>query len=115
MPNKKINFINSRELGQRKDLLLLDIRDKIKFSQNAIKGSINIDVYNDLHEGNFGIVKGKLKILPKNKIIITVCNAGITAQAASTLLSSMGYKTAVLEHGMIGWNAMNRDNKLDNH
>ena len=107
MPNKKINFINSRELGQRKDLLLLDIRDKIKFSQNTVKGSINLDVYNDLHEGNFEIVKEKLKTLPKNKTVITVCNAGITAQAASAILDSMGYETAVLKHGMIGWNARN--------
>ena len=110
MLNKKINFITSQELAHGTDLLVLDIRDKIKFSQNAVKGSINIDVYNDLHEGSFDIVRKKLERLPKNKTIITVCNAGITAQAASTILDSMGYKTAVLEHGMIGWNAMNKNN-----
>jgi len=110
MPDKKINFITSQELLQRPEALVLDIRDKIKFSQNTVEGSINIDVYNDLHEGNFDIVRGKLKTLPKNKTIITVCNAGITAQAASVVLDSMGYKTAVLEHGMIGWNSMNRNN-----
>ncbi len=110
MPNEKINFITSQELLQCPESLVLDIRDKTKFSQNTVKGSINIDVYNDLHKGNFYIVREKLKKLPKNKTIITVCNAGITAQAASAVLDSMGYRTAVLEHGMIGWNAMNKNN-----
>ena len=102
--------LSAKYLFSSKDpsILVVDIRDEHHFRHGHVKGSINIDVYNDLHEGNFDIVREKLKTLPKNKTIITVCNAGITAQAASTILDSMGYKTAVLEHGMIGWNAMNR-------
>ena len=103
--------LSAKYLFSSKDpsILVVDIRDEHHFRHGHVKGSINIDVYNDLHEGNFDIVREKLKTLPKNKTIITVCNAGITAQAASTILDSMGYKTAVLEYGMIGWNAINRE------
>ena len=109
---EQINFVTPVDLAKNrgKNILIVDIRDKIKFSQNTVKGSLNIDVYNDLRNGNFDAVIEKLKALPKNKIIITICNAGITAQAASAVLDSMGYKTAVLEHGMLGWNAMGRNN-----
>jgi len=105
-----MELIDPKELFSSKDpsLLVVDIRDGQYFRHGHIKGSINIDVYNNLHEGNFDIVREKLKTLPKNKTIITVCNAGITAQGASAILEEMGYKTAVLEHGMVGWNAMNR-------
>ncbi|HLC62167.1 MAG TPA: rhodanese-like domain-containing protein [Candidatus Nanoarchaeia archaeon] len=103
--------LSAKYLFSSKDpsILVVDIRDEHHFRHGHVKGSINIDVYNDLHEGNFDIVREKLKTLPKNKTIITVCNAGITAQGASAILEEMGYKTAVLEYGMIGWNAINRE------
>lgn len=100
-----MEFITVKELRQRKnEFLILDIRDAFNFSQSHIDGSVNIDVYDGIHEGDYGVVRGKLRNLPRDKTIITVCNAGITAQPASLILESMGYKTKVLEDGMIGWN-----------
>lgn len=99
-----MEFITAAELKQKKgEFLILDIRDSIAFSQSHVEGSINIDVYDHIHEGNYEIARQKLSRLPKDKIIITVCNAGITAQPASLILGAMGYKTKVLEDGMIGW------------
>ena len=97
--------ITSKELIKNNDksVLILDIRNSNQFEDWHIKGSKNIDTYNDIWEGNFDLVKQKLNLLPKDKKIVTVCNAGVTAQPASLILESIGYKTKVLEDGMIGW------------
>ena len=102
--------ITSKELLENNDksVLILDIRDQSKFKDWHIKDSLNIDVYNEIWEGNFDAVKKKLSSLPKDKKIVTVCNAGVTSQNASMLLDSMGYSTLVLEKGMLGWNTLHK-------
>ena len=102
--------ITSKELIKNNDpsILILDIRDSNKFNNWHIKNSQNIDVYNDIWEGNFDTVKKKLGQLPKDKKIVTVCNAGVTSQNASMLLESMGYHTLILEKGMMGWNSLHQ-------
>ena len=100
--------ITPKELIKNKDepILVLDIRHENSFRDWHIKDSINIDVYDDVWNGNFDAVKQKLSKLPKDKKIVTVCNAGVTSQNASMLLESMGYNTLVLEKGMMGWNTL---------
>ena len=102
--------ITPKELVNNSDksILILDIRNKNNFDEWHISGSQNIDVYNDIWQGNFDDVKNKLGKLPKDKKIVTVCNAGVTSQNASMLLESMGYTTLVLEKGMIGWNTLHQ-------
>ena len=102
--------ITAKELLENNDksILILDIRSQDKFNDWHIKGSLNIDVYNEIWEGNFDAVKKKLSSLPKDKKIVAVCNAGVTSQNASMLLESMGYKTLVLEKGMSGWNTLHQ-------
>src|SRR3989338_2716707 len=102
--------ITPKELIKNNDksILILDIRDSNTFHDWHIRNSENIDVYNDIWEGNFESVKQKLSKLPKDKKIVTVCTAGVTSQPASMLLESMGYKTLVLEKGMIGWNSLHQ-------
>lgn len=102
--------ISSKELinNKEKSILILDIRDSDSFKDWHIKDSENIDVYNDLRQNNFDKVKEKLSILPKDKKILTVCNAGVTSQKASTILESMGYDSLVLEKGMKGWNSLHQ-------
>ncbi len=87
-------------------IILLDVRQPNPFSEYHIKGSINIDVYNDLWQYNLDAVKQKLASLPKDKKIIAVCNVGATSKMASQVLSSMGYDAASLEGGMIAWNSV---------
>ena len=102
--------ITSKELAKNNDksILVLDIRESDKFNDWHIDGSENIDVYSDIWEGDFDKVKQKLSQLPKDKKIVTVCNAGVTSQNASMLLESMGYSTLVLEKGMMGWNSLHQ-------
>ena len=105
-----MQHITPKELANNKDIsiLIVDIRESDKFKDWNINGSQNIDVYNDIWEGNIDAVKQKLDGLPKNKKIVTVCNVGVTSEKASVLLESLGYETAVLEKGMMGWNALHQ-------
>ena len=102
--------ITAKQLIKTKDkgLLIVDIRKSSTFKEWNIKNSENIDVYDDIWSGNFEVVKKKLSGLPKEKEIITVCNAGVTSQNASMILESMGYKTSFLEKGMMGWNLLHQ-------
>ena len=102
--------ITSKELAKNNNesILILDIRHSSSFKDWHIKDSVNIDVYDDIWNGNFEDVKRKLNQLPKDKKIVTVCNAGVTSQNASMLLESMGYSTLVLEKGMMGWNTLHQ-------
>jgi len=103
--------ITAKELANSNDesILILDIRDSDKYNDWKIKNSKNIDVYKDIWAENNEIVKQKLSTLPKEKKIVTVCNAGVTAQKASELLESLGYNTLVLEKGMMGWNSLHQN------
>ncbi|MBI1935851.1 MBL fold metallo-hydrolase [Candidatus Woesearchaeota archaeon] len=103
-----MELIKAKELinANNKSIFILDIRDSAKFNEWHINNSENIDVYNDIWAGNFDIVKKKLGVLPKDRKIAVVCNAGVTSQNASMLLESMGYKALVVEKGMMGWNSL---------
>ena len=93
--------ITAKELANNNDesILILDIRESDKFNDWKIKNSKNIDVYKDIWANNLDVVKQKLSQLPKDKKIVTVCNAGVTSQKASEILESLGYDTLVLEKG----------------
>ncbi len=106
-----MQFITAMELAKNNDdsILILDIRTPDNFNDWHIKNSLNVDVYNDIWQGNFEDVKKKLGKLPKDKKIVTVCNAGVTSQNASMLLDSLGYNTLILEKGMMGWNALHKE------
>ena len=101
-----MNFINPNQLLKEKNrFLIVDIRSPHAFEKSRIEGSINVDVYDDIKDGNIELVNQKLSKLPKGKPIVTVCNAGRTAVYASMALEKMGYETLVLQDGMIGWNS----------
>ena len=99
-----MEFITADEVAESgENLLLLDIRDLETFKHGHIKNSLQADVYGNIKMGNMGIVKERLSSLPKDKTIITVCNVGMTAQKATAILEEMGYKSKVLEGGMMKW------------
>lgn len=102
-----MEFISASELAKRKqDFLLVDVREKDAFESWHIPGSKNVDVYEDIWQGNVEVVKEQLQKLPKDKPIVTICNMGATSQHAAGLLEQSGYQTLVLEQGMMGWNKL---------
>ena len=101
-----MEFITVEELSKtKKEYLLVDIRGERRSIPQRIEGSIIVDVYDDIHFGRLEIAKEKLSALPKDRTIVLICNSGSTTQPASAILELMGYKTKILENGMIGWNA----------
>ena len=100
-----MEFITSEELASSNDqnILVVDIRDEDTYKMGHVKDSFQVDVYGDIKMGNRDVVKERLSSLPKDKTIITVCNVGMTAQKATAILEDMGYKSKVLEGGMMKW------------
>jgi glyoxylase-like metal-dependent hydrolase (beta-lactamase superfamily II)/rhodanese-related sulfurtransferase len=105
----KMELISSKELANNKeDVVIVDIRDSNQFQDWHINDSKNIDIYSDLMSGNLEAAKERLNELPKDRQIVTVCNIGVSSQQASLLLEELGYKTSVLEKGMMGWNSVHK-------
>ncbi len=75
---------------------LLDVRERDEFAKGHIKGSVNIPLGT--------VVAGVLdRQLPREKVIIVICEHGIRASRAASELSSRGFVTAVLAGGFEAW------------
>ena len=100
-----MEFITSEELASSNDqnIFVVDIRDEDTYKMGHVKDSFQVDVYGDIKMGHKDVAKERLSSLPKDKTIITVCNVGMTAQKATAILEEMGYKSKVLEGGMMKW------------
>ena len=102
-----MQYITAEELKQNMDdFLLVDIRGERRSIPQRIEGCTIIDVYEDIHFGNFEIAKQKLSTLPKDKKIVLICNTGSTTQPACTIMEQMGYDVVNLENGMMAWNSI---------
>jgi len=105
--------ITSKELlNLKEEHIILDIRPKQEFDSFHIKGSINIDIYEEIYKQKFHDAAEKLTKLPNNKKIITICNAGISSQTASQMLYSQGKESLYLEGGMKEWSNVHKDYKV---
>jgi glyoxylase-like metal-dependent hydrolase (beta-lactamase superfamily II)/rhodanese-related sulfurtransferase len=99
-PKEVKDHLNSSENGY----LLVDIREQDEFSDWSIPGSMNIPVNKLITEGNYLEIKKLLEVLPKDKLLVTICARGINSQVAASILRDMGYNSVSLEKGMKGWN-----------
>lgn len=84
--------------------ILVDIRESDEFNDWKIPGAVNIPVNNFIAQGNYTEIRSKLEVLPKDKMIITICAKGINSQVAASVLREMGYNAVSLDKGMKGWN-----------
>lgn len=100
--------ISPKELANSKDSIIVDIRPKEDYENWHINGSINMDIYNDIHSENLHSAAQKLLQLKTDKKVIAVCNAGVTAKIASQMLQSQGKNSTYLEGGMMGWNRFHK-------
>ncbi len=108
-PKEVKNLLSSTEIGN----LFVDIRIESEYNDWNIKGTINIPVNNYISEGNYAAIKEMLEVLPKDKMIVTICARGINSQVAASILIEMGYKSVSMEKGMKGWNENFDIYKLD--
>ena len=68
-----------------KKVFLLDVREPKEIQENgSVKGYVNIPV---------GELEKRMSEIPKDKLIITMCQKGVRAARALELLAKNGYKT----------------------
>lgn len=87
---------------------LLDIRPTQAFRTDAIEGSTNVPVYDELARGDESSFRSRLDELPADREIAVVCKMGVVAKRATRILNEEGYDAVTLAGGMSGWNGYRR-------
>jgi glyoxylase-like metal-dependent hydrolase (beta-lactamase superfamily II)/rhodanese-related sulfurtransferase len=106
MEHKQLNIDAEtlrKSLEEGKQIVVLDVRPTEQREEWFIPGSIHIDAYKKLNEGDSSVFDS-LNI-PENTQVVTVCAAGRTSQIASTELRKKGIEAFSLEGGMKAWSA----------
>ena len=83
---------------------VLDIRPASAYRSDAIDGSHNLPVYDELRRGNDDALLDRLEAVPADREVVVVCKMGVVAKGATGLLADEGYDAATLLGGMHGWN-----------
>ncbi len=105
LPDDK-NYILHEELrsilnSNSEDVFILDIRQKDDYEKNHLNNSINIPFRSIMQ-------RESLERLPKNKLIVIICNVGHSASQALVMLRLLGYNAKALKFG-IGINSEGKD------
>jgi glyoxylase-like metal-dependent hydrolase (beta-lactamase superfamily II) len=88
-------------LEQDRPVTVLDIRSDEDRGQWAIPGSIHINAYDALRKGEPGPLQDA--ILPPDRPVVTVCNAGRMSEKAADVLTGRGIEVLSLAGGMKAW------------
>jgi glyoxylase-like metal-dependent hydrolase (beta-lactamase superfamily II)/rhodanese-related sulfurtransferase len=101
----------SNWLESGKQVTVLDIRPKEQREEWKIPGSIYVDAYKRLNEGDSSVLDEVA--IPKDVPVVTVCAAGRTSQIAARQLREKGIEAYSLENGMKGWSLAWNKSTLD--
>ena len=88
-------------LDARQPVTVLDIRADEDRVQWAIPGSVHINAYEALRAGHAGALADA--VLPPDRPVVTVCNAGRVSQTAADVLTARGFDAQSLAGGMKAW------------
>src|SRR5688572_17228678 len=88
-------------LETHQPVTVLDVRSDEDRAQWAIPGSLHINAYDALKAGQPGALAGAM--LPHDRPVITVCNAGRVSQTAAAILADRGLDARSLVGGMKAW------------
>ena len=87
MMTKQIEAETLREwLDARQPVTVLDIRTDEDRAQWAIPESVHVNVYEALRAGHAGTLADV--VLPPDRPVVTVCNAGRVSQTAADVLTA---------------------------
>lgn len=89
------------------DLFLLDIRHAEAFADWHIPGSTNVDVYDELTDDK-PAADDKLRSLPGDREVVTICAVGKVSAMATERLRDAGYDAKTLRDGLSGWSQVHR-------
>jgi glyoxylase-like metal-dependent hydrolase (beta-lactamase superfamily II) len=88
-------------LDAHKPVTVLDIRTDDDYVQWAIPGSVHINAYESLRNGQVGaLAKANL---PQDRPVVIICNAGRVSRTAAALLAERGFDARWLAGGMKAW------------
>ena len=82
-------------------VVVLDVRSDVDYAQWAIPGSLHINAFEALRAGQPGALASA--ILPHDRPVVTVCNAGRVSQSAAAILADRGFDARSLVGGMKAW------------
>jgi glyoxylase-like metal-dependent hydrolase (beta-lactamase superfamily II) len=88
-------------LEEGRPVTVLDIRAPADREQWSIPGSIHVDAYEPLKVGEADALSGV--DLPKDRPVVTICNAGKVSQVAAEQLRKRGINAFPLAGGMKAW------------
>ena len=82
------------KINNKEDIFILDVREPWEYGANNIHGSVNVPI------GRLGeYISG----IPKNKLIIIVCEHENRSEVARRALAQSGYNVLSLKGGMEAW------------
>ena len=96
-----ISVLNKTQFAEAikgQDVVLIDVRTPEEFAQGAIKGSVNIDYFNQK-----AFIK-QISSLDKNQPVYLYCRSGNRSMKAARQLVSLGFeKVYDLAGGYMAW------------
>ena len=93
-----VDALKFRELIDKGNCLLLDVRTPGEYSTGHIAGSTNVNIA----DPEFA---SKIKLLDKSKTLLVYCLSGSRSDAAGEYMSRQGFqKIYTLQRGLINWN-----------
>lgn len=99
---KQIETHTLREwLDAQQPVTVLDIRTDDDRAQWAIPGSLHVNAYEALRKGQPGALADL--VIPADRPVVTVCNAGKVSQIAAEVLANRGFDAQSLTGGMKAW------------
>lgn len=84
----------SARLTADDDTFVLDVQRVADFEDWHVPGSVNIDVYDELHT-DLEAARDALLSIPEEEVILT-CTAGPASEKAAELLRGAGYEVKTL-------------------
>ncbi len=92
----EINVKGLKERIEKNDVFILDVREPWEYEADHIHNSVNLPI-SSFDADNIE------KAVPKDKMVVTVCEHGIRAEKARRFLKGLGYEVATLSGGMEAW------------
>ncbi|MEK6807853.1 MAG: rhodanese-like domain-containing protein [Nanoarchaeota archaeon] len=82
------------ELGAKKNILLVDVRQPEEFNFVHLENSVNIPLPE---------FQSRVNEIPKDAEVVTVCHHGNRSMQAAVILNSLGYRARSLKGGQDEW------------
>lgn len=94
----KMNTVQWHEVDQlmEEGAMLVDVRGPNGFRKGAIEGAVHIPLYE---------IRDRLEKIPKDRLIITSCRAGLDSYVVARILKENGYNVANLDGSWLTYSA----------